>query len=133
MVFGWGSRIFRILAVDAWPPHLDALDARAEALFGRLQVVALLQVEPELRRRSEVAGEAQRRVGGDAAQAAHDLVDPPRRHLDVHREPVLRHAEAVEEVAFQYFARMRPALRPDSARPPILTPAATTLLCIARR
>src|SRR5918911_1732604 len=100
MVFGcgsrimtpWGSRDFTAasLAVDAGSAHLDAPDARAQALFGSLQVVAQLQVQPELRRRPEVAREAQGRIGRDAAQPAHDLVDPPRRHFGVEREAILR-------------------------------------------
>src|SRR5438874_957703 len=141
MVFGCGSRIMTpgsgdfsaaSLAVDARPPHLDAPDAPAQPLLGRLEVVAQLQVEPELRRGPEVAREAQRRVRRDAAQAAHDLVDPPRRHLGVDREAVLRDAEAVEEIALQYFTGMWRALRHDYARCPILTLRVNTLLCIER-
>src|SRR5438067_8319471 len=96
----------RILTVDPRPPDLDAPDACAEAFLRRLEIEAHLQVQPELRRGPEVAREAQRRVGGDAAQAAYDLVDAARRHLDVDRQAVLRYAEAVEEIALQDFARM---------------------------
>src|SRR5438094_1147607 len=122
----------RILTADPRPPDLDAPDARAEAFLRRLEIEAHLQVQPELRRGPEVAREAQRRIGGDAAQAAHDLVDAARRHLDVDRQAVLRYAEAVEEIALQYFARMQRALRHDYARSPILTRTVNTWLCIAR-
>src|SRR5437660_747782 len=55
-----------------------------------------------------------------------------RRSLDVDRQAVLRYAEAVEEIALQYFARMQRALRHDYARSPILTRTVNTWLCIAR-
>src|SRR5438067_4041734 len=97
----------RILTADPRPPDLDAPDACAEAFLRRLEIEAHLQVQPELRRGSEVAREAQRRVGRDAAQAAHDLVDAPRWHLDVDRQAVLRYAEAVEEIAPQDLTGMK--------------------------
>ena len=43
------------------------LDATAHGPVGDVEIIAGLQVDPELRRRAEVSREAQRRVGGDRA------------------------------------------------------------------
>ena len=43
-----------------------------------VEIITALQVHPELRRRAEVAGQPDRRIGGDRPLAVHDLVDSPR-------------------------------------------------------
>ena len=55
-----------------------------------------LQVEPELRAVAEVAAEAHRRVGGDAAPPVQDVGDPARGHAEIEREPVGAQAPALE-------------------------------------
>lgn len=57
---------------------LDRVDLMSGAIVGQLNLVARLEIEPELRINAEVPSEPQRRVGGDGALAVHDLVDPTR-------------------------------------------------------
>src|SRR4029450_6989726 len=64
----------------------------------QMQVEIRLQRHPEARRVAEALGEAQRRVGADAALAQDDLVDAPRRHAEVARERVLRQAGGFQEL-----------------------------------
>jgi hypothetical protein len=47
-----------------------------------IQVLVYLQPQPELGRHAEVAGEAVRSVGRDAAFAVDDFVDAAGRHTD---------------------------------------------------
>ena len=62
-------------------PRSDLLVETAGEPVGRnLEVVAGLQVHPELRLHGEVAGETERRVGGHGAAAVHQIVDALRRH-----------------------------------------------------
>src|SRR3989337_590902 len=63
-----------------------------------LQVITGLQIEPEAVRRPEEAREPKCCVSGDAPLAVHDLVDPPRRYTDGHRETVLGHAQRLQEL-----------------------------------
>ena len=70
----------------------------------RFEIVAALQMQPELRRRPEIATEAQRRIRGDGARAVHDLIDTPRRDADVARQAILRQPKGLQEVRKQDFA-----------------------------
>src|SRR5690606_34284197 len=58
------------------------LQPLAERVPRDVQIVARLEIEPELRLHPEIPAEAQGRVRGDGPLAEHDLVDPPRRHAD---------------------------------------------------
>ena len=68
---------------------------------GRAQVVVGLEVHPEAGRGAEEAAQAQRRVGGDGALAQHDLVDPPRRHVQRAGQPGLAQGHRFEKVLAQ--------------------------------
>lgn len=68
------------------------------------QVVPGLEVHPELAGVAEIVRQAERRVGGDASPAQDDLVDAPRRHAEIHRDPVLADAERGEELLREDFA-----------------------------
>jgi len=80
-----------------WAPRTVAL---------RVEVVLRLEVHPEPLGRPEVPPEPQRRVRRDPARPMHDLVDPPRRHADVLRHPVLRDPQRPTELLEQHFAGM---------------------------
>jgi len=55
---------------------VDLIERGAEVVQANLDIEAGLQVEPEPVGGAEVAGQAQRGVGGDSAFAVNDLVDP---------------------------------------------------------
>ena len=57
------------------------------------QVVGRLQVEPELRRVPEVAHQTERRIGGDATPAVHDLAHPGHWYAEVSHQGVDAEAE----------------------------------------
>jgi hypothetical protein len=59
-----------------------AIETTGERVGGALEVVAGLEVHPELRLHSEEAGEAERAVGGHGAPAVHEVVNP------LHRTPI---------------------------------------------
>lgn len=75
-------------------------------IFRAFQLVAALQVHPELRGSSKVLRKAQRSVCRDAPLAVHNLVDLTRRHSDRHGELVLSDPEALDEVLHQDLSRM---------------------------
>jgi len=61
-------------------------NAVAQLVFLDVQIVLRLESQPELGRRVEVAGQAQRRVGRDAPPACHDLVDPARIDAEIGKD-----------------------------------------------
>ena len=65
-----------------------------------------LQVEPEARAGLERLGEFPCRVGGDAALAAHDLVDPLHRDAEMGGERHLRNLERLQELFAQNLTRV---------------------------
>ena len=67
-------------------------DAGAVVALGEGEIVAGLEVEPELGAGAEMAREAQRGVRADRALAVEDRRDPPRGHTQRERQPVGRHA-----------------------------------------
>ena len=81
---------------------------RADALFGfgpgipsrPAQVVVHLQAQPKFRRDAEIFAEAKRRMVGDGAAPARDIVDPRHRHVDIPGQPVL-----ADTVGFQEFLK----------------------------
>ena len=83
-----------------------AIEAVAESVHLSVELVIHLQSEPELRRHLEVTGKAESRVRRESALTQHDLVDAPRRHTDVTREPILAEAHRAEELLEQNLPRM---------------------------
>jgi hypothetical protein len=90
-------------------PRLAALrrfGARADGVFDVFQLglarhaelVVDLEFQPEFGGGAEVSCEAQGGVGGDAAAAAHDLVQTGGIHSQRFRELVHAHAERLEHV-----------------------------------
>src|SRR3954470_3849497 len=83
-----------------------ALDAAAEFSIRRVQIVASLKVDPKTRRGAEIAREAECRIGGNAAAAQHDIVEPRPRHLDGQRERIDADFQWLQEIVTQDFTRM---------------------------
>ena len=79
------------------------VEPAAEQIALQLQIVAGLEIHPELRRGAEVAPEAQCGIRRNAALAEHNLVDAPRRDADIGRKPVLRDAERLQKFLAQDF------------------------------
>ena len=70
------------------------------------QIPILLQPEPEVRAHAGHLGEAQRRVGRDAALRVDHFIQPRKRHAELQGEGGLRQAERLEEFLEQHLARM---------------------------
>lgn len=75
-------------------------------VFGNIKVILGLQSQPELRRVSEEAREAQGGIGSDGALAQHDLVNAARIHADVNGKAVLAEVHRLDEFLQQHFARV---------------------------
>ena len=58
------------------------LDLAPRGAVGNIEIVASLQIDPELRRCAEIAREAHGRVGRDRTPPKHDIVDPRAWRLD---------------------------------------------------
>ena len=58
----------------------------AQALPRQIEIVSLLQIHPQISRRSKIAGEPERRVGGDGALGGDDLRDAVGRHAERARQ-----------------------------------------------
>ena len=66
---------------------MDAFDDfRADVAFGDGDVVLALKVEPELWGVAEIAGQAQRRIGGDGTPCIENAGDASRRYAQVEGE-----------------------------------------------
>ncbi len=63
-------------------------DLDAEGILRDFQVVIGLEIGPELRAGSEVARQPQRRVRGDRAATAHNVVHARNGNPEFQREPV---------------------------------------------
>ena len=57
-------------------------DFGAHGAFGDVEIVTGLKIDPELRRRPEIAPQAESSVGRDAAASEHEIVQPRARNLD---------------------------------------------------
>src|SRR5437762_3933151 len=95
----------RLLSSGRPRPDLT-LDPPAKLSVRRLQIVSGLKVDPEIRRGAEITREAECRVGGDAAAAEHNVVDPRPRHLDGLRQRIDADLHRLQEIVAQDFARM---------------------------
>jgi hypothetical protein len=85
---------------------VDRVQERAERVAFDLQVVPGLKIDPELSRRTEVPSEPKSGIGGDATLSVDDLIDSPRRHVDIDGDTVLRDPQRSNEVLEENFARM---------------------------
>ena len=74
---------------------LNLIERGAESVAFDLDVVAILEVQPEALAGAEVSCEPERRVGGDAAFAVDDLVDSSRWHAEGHRKAMLGDLEGL--------------------------------------
>lgn len=87
------------------PGHAnDLAQFLADRAFRRLDVVAVLQIEPELRRGAERLAQAQRGVGGDAAGLGGNALDPRAWHAHRLGQGAGRQIERHEEFLAQDFA-----------------------------
>ena len=68
--------------------------------------MAGLQVDPEIRRRAEIASEAKCRIRRYAATAKDDVIDARPRHLDSLSQAVDGDFQRSQEIVAQNFARM---------------------------
>ena len=66
--------------------------------FGDLQIILRLEPHPDSGAGSEIAGQAHRGVGGDAALAANDLADSQGRHSEIFGDPVLTQSQGLHEI-----------------------------------
>ena len=95
----------------------NVLDFPAGGVLGDVEVVAVLQVEPEPRRDAEVARQPEGRIAADAAAATHDLGDAVRRHAQdvpqLGRAQVKRRHEVLLEDLAGMDGREFPGHRPS--------------------
>src|SRR5688572_30146319 len=80
------------------------LEARAQLVPLHLEIISCLQIEPELLARAEITREAECRIGGNRALPMDNLIDTPRRHADILRQPILGHLEWCEKLGGQNLA-----------------------------
>lgn len=81
-------------------------DLRADLALSAFQVIAGLQIHPELRRSPEVPRQPECRVRRYGAAFAHDVVDARGRHLELQRQRMRAHIQGNKELFAQHFARM---------------------------
>lgn len=100
-------------------------------IFGDVEIVAALQVYPELRRCAEIAGQPNCRVCRDRPLAVNDLVDSPRGDGEGLRKTVLTDPHRREEFLEQDLAGVNGGLIIDAdtvlaGRQPCLRPGRST-------
>src|SRR5712691_8175608 len=83
-----------------------AFDAAANFSIRDIEVVAGLEIDPELRRSAEIPGQARCRVRRNPAAAKHNVIDARARHPDRLRERVNADLHRFQEIVAQNFARM---------------------------
>ena len=84
----------------------DSAQRITQGIFRTIELVAHLQVHPEPRGRTEVAGQPHRRISRNPALPMDDLIDTTGRNTDSNGELVLRNSEALNEVFHEDFARV---------------------------
>lgn len=84
----------------------DSPQRIAQCIFGAIKLVTHLQVHPESRGRTEVAGETHGSVGRDPPLPMDDFIDTTGRNTDRDGELVLRNSEPLDEVFHEDFARV---------------------------
>ena len=71
-----------------------------------LKVVLSLESHPDAGTRAKIAGEAHRRIGGNAAFAPNNLADSQRRNPDVGGDALLAQFERLHKILEEDFAGM---------------------------
>ena len=84
----------------------DSAQRIPQRVFGAIELIAHLQVHPEPRGRTEVAGQPHRRISRNPALPVDDFIDTTGRNIDSNGELVLRDSEALDEVLHEDFARV---------------------------
>ena len=76
-----------------------------QRIFGTIELVAHLQIHPESRGRTKVAGQPQRGIGRNSALPVDNCIDTTRRNTDSDGELVLRNSEVLNEVLHEDFTQ----------------------------
>lgn len=84
----------------------DSAQRITQGVFRTIELVAHLQVHPESRGRTEVAGKPHRGIRRDPALPVDDFIDTTGRNIDSDGKLVLRNSEALNEVLHEDFARV---------------------------
>ena len=84
----------------------DSAQRIPQRVFGTIELIAHLQVHPEPRGRTEVAGQPHRRISRNPALPVDDFIDTTGRNTDSNGELVLRDSEALDEVLHEDFTRV---------------------------
>lgn len=98
--------MFKVESSRRQRTRLNASQQGAHFGLGDLAVIAGLQIQPDLGRPLEVAGEAQGGVRRDGAFALHDFIDAARRHADVMGETVFGQTKRREKILAENFTGM---------------------------
>ena len=84
----------------------DSAQRIPQRVLGTIELIAHLQVHPEPRGRTEVAGQPHRRISRNPALPMDDFIDTTGRNTDSNGELVLRDSEALNEVLHEDFTRV---------------------------
>lgn len=87
-------------------------DLGARGAGSNVRIVTGLKIDPEFRRRPEIAPQTKRCVGRDAAASVHDIVQPRARNLDCPGKPVRAESHWSQEFIAQDFAGMNQRQQP---------------------
>src|SRR5207245_1148311 len=99
--------------------RLDGRQPVIELLPRRIEIVGRLEVQPELGRAAQEAGEPQRRGSRDRPPPVEDVANGRLSHPRAFRETVRGHAERPQELFVQYLAGMNGSRSSSAAhRPP---------------
>jgi len=82
------------------------IQARTETVLFQLEVIASLEIHPELLSHTEIPRQAKSRIRSDRPLAVHDLVDASRWHVDVLGKAVLADSHRLEELLQENLTRM---------------------------
>ena len=84
----------------------DSAQRIPQRVLGTVELVSHLEVHPESRGRTEVAGQPHRRISRNPALPVDDFIDTAGRNTDSNGELVLRDSEALDEVLHEDFTRV---------------------------
>ena len=84
----------------------DSAQRITQGIFRTIELIAHLQVHPEPRGRTKVAGQPHRRISRNPALPVDDFIDTTGRNADSDGELVLRNSKAFDEVFHEDFARV---------------------------
>jgi len=77
-----------------------------EPILLHFKIVSNLEIQPKALAQTKKAGHAKGCISTDCPLAMDDLVDSPRWHSDVFRQPILAHSHRLEEFFKEDFARV---------------------------